>query len=190
MSYIAQNLRYLRKLAELSQQALAKKVGLNRGNIASYEKGAAEPSTKNLLKIVRFFNIDVIDFVEKDISQLIANNLLEISPAAESIIFRKRTFPDVILPLHQQKDSGEISPLEVLADRSASLMSIVQGTQQYYKFIQEKEESPASMNTEELYMDFMRFLDLSSEIQDINRQLFRLILESRKSPFSGIARSS
>ncbi len=67
MSFIPQNLRYLRKLAELSQQALAKKVGLNRGNIASYEKGAAEPNTKNLLKIVRFFNIDVIDFVEKDL---------------------------------------------------------------------------------------------------------------------------
>lgn len=185
MSFIPQNLRYLRKLAELSQQALAKKVGLNRGNIASYEKGAAEPNTKNLLKIVRFFNIDVIDFVEKDLSQLIANNLLEMSPSAESIIFNKRPLSDVILPLHQFKESAQLSPLDVLAERSASLFSIIQGTRQYYKFIKEQEDkTPSSMKVEEIYMDFMRFLDLTSEVQDINRQLFRLLIESRSSVFS------
>lgn len=185
MSFIPQNLRYLRKLAELSQQALAEKVGLNRGNIASYEKGVAEPNTKNLLKIVRFFNIDVIDFVEKDLAQLIANNLLEMSPSVESIIFNKSPLSDVIMPLHQFKETTQLSPLDVLAERSASLFSIIQGTRQYYKLIQEDEgNTPGSMKVEEIYMDFMRFLDLASEAQDINHQLFRLLIETRTNAFS------
>ncbi len=106
-------------------------------------------------------------------------------PSAVSIIFNKRPLPDVILPLHQFKEPAQLNPLDVLAERSASLFSIIQGTRLYYKFIKEYEDkTPSSMKVEEIYMDFMRFLDLTSEVQDINRQLFRLLIETRTNPFS------
>ena len=52
-NHLNENLRFLRKKMNLSQEEFANKVGLNRGNIASYEKGTAEPKICNLLKIAK-----------------------------------------------------------------------------------------------------------------------------------------
>ncbi len=69
-SYLPENIRYLRKKMNLSQEELANKIGLNRGNIASYEKGVAEPKNCNLLKLAHVFSISVIDLIEKDLATL------------------------------------------------------------------------------------------------------------------------
>lgn len=67
-SVLSQNIRYLRKRQELSQEELALRVGLNRGNIASYENGTAEPKICNLLKLAQIFGISVTDLTQKDLS--------------------------------------------------------------------------------------------------------------------------
>jgi transcriptional regulator with XRE-family HTH domain len=68
MNYIARNLRFLRNRRNLSQEALATQIGLNRGNIATYEKGSAEPNASRMLLICRFFEVPLADFIEKDFS--------------------------------------------------------------------------------------------------------------------------
>ena len=53
-NFIASNLKVLRKSTGWSQTELAECVGLNRGNIASYESGCAEPSINgggNLIRV-------------------------------------------------------------------------------------------------------------------------------------------
>lgn len=65
MSFFPQNLKYLRKTAHFSQEQLAEQLGLNRGNIASYEKGTAHPTIKKLLIISKFFGISVSNLYEK-----------------------------------------------------------------------------------------------------------------------------
>lgn len=50
MSILAENLKFLRKKADLTQTKFGEKYGLNRGNIDSYEKGT-EPRLKALLEI-------------------------------------------------------------------------------------------------------------------------------------------
>ncbi len=79
LNYLPQNIKYLRKKMELSQEELAIKSGLKRGNIASYENGTAEPKTCNLLKIAYVFQVPLIDLIEKDLSVLnghyVASNL-------------------------------------------------------------------------------------------------------------------
>lgn len=67
-NFIASNLRLLRKQAGWSQTELAEKVGLNRGNIASYESGSAEPSICKLLRISNLFDISTRDFTRLDLS--------------------------------------------------------------------------------------------------------------------------
>jgi len=67
-SQLPQNIRYLRKRQELSQEELAAQVGLNRGNIASYENGTAEPKICNLLKLAQVFGIPITDLTQKDLS--------------------------------------------------------------------------------------------------------------------------
>lgn len=54
MNYVASNLKFLRKQTGLSQDQFAVRLDLNRGNIASYEKGSAEPSIEKIVKFAAF----------------------------------------------------------------------------------------------------------------------------------------
>ena len=66
---LAENMRSLRKRMRWSQEELADKVGLNRGNIASYENGTAEPKICNLVKIAHLFNISVFDLTHNNLKE-------------------------------------------------------------------------------------------------------------------------
>jgi transcriptional regulator with XRE-family HTH domain len=67
-TYLYKNIRFLRKQMNLSQEELALKIGLNRGNIASYENGSAEPKVCNLLRISRLFGVSICDLAQRDLS--------------------------------------------------------------------------------------------------------------------------
>ncbi len=66
---LAENLRALRKRMKWSQEDLAEKIGLNRGNIASYENGTAEPKICNLVKFAHLFNISVFDLTHTNLKE-------------------------------------------------------------------------------------------------------------------------
>lgn len=68
-SFLPDNIRNLRKLRNWSQGELAENVGLNRGNIASYEKGTAEPKICNLLKIAHLFGVSILDLLGRDLTR-------------------------------------------------------------------------------------------------------------------------
>jgi transcriptional regulator with XRE-family HTH domain len=67
--FLQQNLRHLRKRLEMSQEQLAEKVGLNRGNIASYENASAEPKFCNLLRLANFFGVSILDMTQSDLGE-------------------------------------------------------------------------------------------------------------------------
>ena len=66
--FLQQNLRCLRKKLNMSQEDLGSRIGLNRGNIASYENGTAEPKICNLLKLSNLFRVSIMDLTQKDLS--------------------------------------------------------------------------------------------------------------------------
>ncbi len=66
-SKLASNIRHLRKQLSISQEDLANRLGLNRGNIASYEKGTAEPKICNLLNLSNFYKVSVIHLTTSDL---------------------------------------------------------------------------------------------------------------------------
>lgn len=68
MSVIGKNIKKIRNVKGLSQQAFADLFQLTRGNISSYEELRAEPKIEVLIKIANFFGIPLVDFVEKDLS--------------------------------------------------------------------------------------------------------------------------
>lgn len=68
MNFVSTNIKYLRKRDKLSQCELADRVGLKRGNIASYEKSIAEPKILNLRKLANYFQVTISDFVVRDLS--------------------------------------------------------------------------------------------------------------------------
>ena len=67
--FLSKNLRALRKRLGCSQEELADKIGLNRGNIASYESGCAEPKICNLVKFARFFKVSIFDLTHADLKE-------------------------------------------------------------------------------------------------------------------------
>lgn len=67
--YLANNIKLLRKRKRLSQEELAHQLGLNRGNIASYENGSAEPKICNLFRMAAFFNVSLVDMAQRDLQQ-------------------------------------------------------------------------------------------------------------------------
>lgn len=63
---LANNIKCLRKRLGVSQEDLANRLGLNRGNIASYEKGTAEPKICNLARISQLFGVSIGDLISRD----------------------------------------------------------------------------------------------------------------------------
>ena len=68
MHFIAENLRYIRKLWGYTQLELGKRLGPSRGNIASYENRQASPSVETLITVSRTFQINLQDLILKELS--------------------------------------------------------------------------------------------------------------------------
>lgn len=81
-TFFGKNLKFLRKSNGLSQTDLGKNLGLNRNNIASYESGLAEPNIKNLIVICTFFDIELREMLEVDLTA--TNPLTETKPSLHS----------------------------------------------------------------------------------------------------------
>lgn len=68
MTHIGKNIKKIRNVKSLSQQAFAELFDLTRGNISSYEEARAEPKIEVIIRIANFFGIPLTDFIEKDLS--------------------------------------------------------------------------------------------------------------------------
>ena len=69
LSFFNSNLRYLRKNASISQDALAALLGWRRNLITAYESGISEPNHERLLELAHHFNVTLDDLILKDLSK-------------------------------------------------------------------------------------------------------------------------
>jgi transcriptional regulator with XRE-family HTH domain len=58
-------LRDARKAAGLTQQAVAKTLGLHQTTVARWEQGKFEPSLTHGLRLAELYNVEADDFTEK-----------------------------------------------------------------------------------------------------------------------------
>ncbi|MGB0431221.1 MAG: helix-turn-helix domain-containing protein [Bacteroidia bacterium] len=65
MNYLAQNIKYLRKKAKLTQAELAEKIGVKRAVIGTYEEQKAEPKLKTLRLLAKYFGYNIHEIVEE-----------------------------------------------------------------------------------------------------------------------------
>ncbi len=100
------NLRFLRKRLNLSQEDLSAKVGLNRGNIASYENGTAEPKICSLLKIAHVYGLSIVDLVLRDLTD-------ETNFQLASSTFQQRSARDKSVIENEEKSMSEIESVMV-----------------------------------------------------------------------------
>lgn len=82
MTYFGTNLKKIRQIKGLSQQAFAELIDLNRGVISSYEEGRAEPKIETLLRIATYFGIPTDDIISKPLT---VNQLTNFTLIEESV---------------------------------------------------------------------------------------------------------
>ena len=73
MNYLALNIRFLRKQKDLTQDALALKIDVNRSMIGAYEEGRAVPRIGVLQMISVFFGVKIDDLINRDLSRGFSN---------------------------------------------------------------------------------------------------------------------
>jgi transcriptional regulator with XRE-family HTH domain len=112
--FLHQNIRLLRKQLKLSQEELANRVGLNRGNIASYENGTAEPKICNLLKLSNLFGVSIIDLTQKNLDD--HSHLKEASNK------------------FQKLNANEKELMDQFAKRAEELQSVIQSIHTCFQF--------------------------------------------------------
>lgn len=145
MDIIGKNIKYLRHQAQLTQESLAQSIGLNRGNIASYEKGAAKPSIENLQQLSQFFQVDLVDFIEKDFEETGISRLQ--TKLTESVVKKEQ---------HAGTKSEQIQ----------SLRKMVQGYEKVHQYYLHRYQQ-ISRIVNRLIKDHERVLDLSRELLNI-----------------------
>lgn len=120
-TFLALNLRLLRKKFQWSQEEFANRIGLNRGNIASYENGSTEPKIYSLLKMSELFQVSIKELVFEDLSKGLQreNTILPATlPDIENFLFRAKELEAVFKGLHtccmfKTKQWGEEVPRDV-----------------------------------------------------------------------------
>lgn len=68
MSLISNNLKYLRKKINLTQEQMAQQIGIKRSLLGAYEEGRADPRISNLLKFSEIFSLSVDQLIGTDLT--------------------------------------------------------------------------------------------------------------------------
>jgi len=169
MHYFAKNLKYLRREKGLSQEQMAGLVGLNRGNIASYEKQSAEPSILNLTKIGNFFNVELNDIIEKDLS--LKDDIiykLDDTDLAGSVDDK----PVKELFIESLEDNQK--KIEKFRKRSDEMARILDGFKQFHKFRMEN-SAKLSDDVKKMALDYEKLLEVLEEVLSTNKHIMQLL---------------
>lgn len=169
MHYFAKNLKYLRREKGLSQEQMAGLVGLNRGNIASYEKQSAEPSMLNLTKIGNFFNVELNDIIEKDLS--LKDDIiykLDDTDLAGSVDDK----PVKELFIESLEDNQK--KIEKFRERSDEMARILDGFKQFHKFRMEN-SAKLSDDVKKMALDYEKLLEVLEEVLSTNKHMMELL---------------
>ncbi|WP_024772292.1 helix-turn-helix domain-containing protein [Aquimarina macrocephali] len=74
MSFFGKNIKKIRGVKGLSQQAFAELFELKRGTLGAYEEGRSEPKIETIIKIANYFSIAIDDLLT---NELTVNQLLK-----------------------------------------------------------------------------------------------------------------
>lgn len=107
------NLRALRKKMGISQEELAARMGINRGNIASYENGSAEPKMAYMVKFSELFDVPLIDLATRNLS----------NPEASGPGNR-----------HPSVSASDQNNLEQFSSRAGELQAVLAGFNSYHRY--------------------------------------------------------
>lgn len=125
-THLAANLKLLRRLKHISQNALAELLGIKRNAVASYEAGFSEPRLSVLISLSEFFEVSIDDLLSKDPTEM----------GLEMIISTSEIDSNKIA-------SPVVEDLKTFLDATNDTQKIVDGFVAFKRFIDTKEEQLA-----------------------------------------------
>lgn len=69
MSYLNQNIKFLRKKKEYTQSDLAERIGIKRSLLGAYEEERAEPKIETIQKLAYLFEVSLDQIINHDLSK-------------------------------------------------------------------------------------------------------------------------
>jgi transcriptional regulator with XRE-family HTH domain len=66
MTFINENIKFLRKKQGLTQEQFSQKIGIKRSLLGAYEEGRAEPGYENLVKMAATFQVSIDHLITND----------------------------------------------------------------------------------------------------------------------------
>ncbi len=112
---VGKNLKFLRKKKKLSQEQLAKTLGLTRSTYSGYENGVAEPNVQNLLKFSKFFDLPVDLIIKKNLTRLSGVKWRELERGVSSDIEGKN-----LRVLVTTVDQDETENIELVSQKASA----------------------------------------------------------------------
>ena len=104
MSIIAHNIKKLRTEKGMSQQEFGDLFDINRGSIGSYEENRAEPKLETILKICKYFNLSVDDFLTKKMGVKIVQETIQNQEVGKATLEKVLSLEERIKDLESKMD--------------------------------------------------------------------------------------
>ena len=175
MKYLADNIKYLRQKLGLSQEKLAELLGLNRGNIASYEQGSAEPKIENLIKMMQVFKVEVKDLVERDLAGLEKLDN-EISSLKEN-----PSYSDNLVNWEKSRLLKRLvnrdERIQQFIRQSEEMHKILEGFKLFHKFKMENGRT-VSEDVKKIADDYEKLLEVMDVMLESDRKMIEYLQES------------
>jgi transcriptional regulator with XRE-family HTH domain len=149
-NFIASNIRLLRKRWGWSQSELADRVNLNRGNIASYESGSAEPSICKLLRISNVFHVSTRDITRLDLRD------------EEQLQLAKQT--------HAAETQKENERFLAFRDRAAELEELIVSSRRLFDYKHSHLENPCQ-ETEIFAVQYQQLYEVTQQLMREHQEL-------------------
>lgn len=113
MTYFGTNLKKIRQIKGLSQQAFAELIDLNRGVISSYEEGRAEPKIETLLRIANYFGISTHDIISKPLT---VNQLTNFTLVEDNIPVLQNLNSETLYELNENGEKSTVGLQKIFAE--------------------------------------------------------------------------
>jgi len=111
---LKQNLKYLRKEKAATQGHIASSIGITRSTLADYENGRSEPKASVLVKLAKYFDINIHDLINTDIDTPLFRK-----SSTDSKCLENRDIRVVAITLqNNQKQNIEFVPVSAIAGYS------------------------------------------------------------------------
>lgn len=78
MSILSENIRFLRDKIKASQQKVADEISITRGRYSTYEEGRSEPPIELLIKLSKYFKVNIDLLITVDLKKYAVENLVNL----------------------------------------------------------------------------------------------------------------